>query len=222
MNTHKYMLCRIIFGGLALIYSLSASAVNFIYETTFKQNNGLITAEFPLAFSNVSASNITSFQIYLLNGATQTDVTTLGCSTTSSSVANFSFIASAPGNHTTFIANCGNNIPVGAQARISVSVNQTQPLVLVAGPRIVGVNALTKLSWSHSGNFFQCQPFTFNGQNSAWSPANFTLTTLLSSPQNSINLIASSFPRTISFALQCIPFTFSGMPPLASVNVTVQ
>ncbi|MBI3773106.1 MAG: hypothetical protein HY272_10465 [Gammaproteobacteria bacterium] len=222
MNEHKDRLCRAAVGTLALIFSLSAGAVEFVYDTTFKQSNGIITAEFPLAFSNVSVNNITSYQIYRLNGTTQTDVTTLGCATTSTSTPTFSFIASAPGTNTTFTATCGNNIPVGAQARLSVSVNQTQPLVLVAGPRIVGVNAVTKLSWSHSGDFFQCQPFTFNGQNSAWSPANFALTSQLSSPQGSTNLIASSFPRTVSFALQCIPSTFFGMPPLASVNVTVQ
>lgn len=223
MNTHKDMLCRFIFGGLALIYSLAAGAVEFVYDTTFKQNNGIVVAEFPLAFSNVSANNIMSYQIYRVNGTTQTDVTTLGCATTSTSTPAFSFISAAPGVNATFSATCGNNIAAGAQARLSVTVNQTQPLILAAGPRVVGVNAVTKLSWSHSNNFFQCQPFTFNGQHPVWSPANFSLLNqITSSPQGSTHLIASSTPRTVSFALQCVSFTSFGIPPLASVNVTVQ
>ncbi len=173
--------------------------------------------------SNVQPAEITEYRIYRIDGTNETDVTTLGCGVTSTSNVKGSFVASSNGSDATFSAAC-SGIPSGTSAKLVVSVNQTQPLIMAVGSSLAGVNELVKIDWSHGGGYFQCQPFVINGFNPIWSSGNFGLTRqLTSSNQGSSRLAASSAPGNISFALQCISAGFGfSIPPVAVVDVTVQ
>ncbi|MFZ5593325.1 MAG: hypothetical protein ACOY4D_03530 [Pseudomonadota bacterium] len=212
----------------ALGIAHSAQAAEFVYEGTFVQNGGNTAVEFPLQFSNVQQNQITAFSIQRRSLGTGgsvvwTDVTQLGCGVSSSYAPVQSFIASSSGVNGNYIATCGAGVSAGDVARVSVTVNPQQPLVLVAGPRSLAAGTLTKLSWLHGGGYFQCQPYTLNGQHPIWSSANFGLTgQITTSTQGDISLAASSTPRTVSFALQCIASTGFNIPPVAVVNVTVR
>ena len=209
--------------GVATIFAAQAAAVDFTYDAEFTTINGISNVEFPVTLSNAQPQDITAYRIYSIDGATKTDVTTLGCGVTSTANIKGSFIASSSGTDASFSAAC-SGIPSGTPARLVISVNQTQPLVMAAGPSVVGVNALTKISWSHDGGYFQCQPFVTNGFNPIWSSGNFGLARqVTSSNHGSTTLVASSSPGSVSFALQCISGGFgSSMPPVAVVEVTVQ
>ncbi|MCF6324566.1 MAG: hypothetical protein L3J89_09635 [Gammaproteobacteria bacterium] len=209
--------------GIATLFSAQAIAVDFTYDAEFSITNGISNVEFPVTLSNAQPQDITAYRIYSIDGATATDVTTLGCGVTSTANIKSSFIASSNGTDASFSAAC-SGILSGTSARLVISVNQTQPLVMAAGPSVVGVNALTKISWSHNGGYFQCQPFVTNGFNRIWSSGNFGLARqVTSSNHGSTTLVASSSPGSVSFALQCISTGSGfGMPPVAVVEVTVQ
>ncbi len=209
--------------GMSAIFASQAVAVDFTYDAEFVMTNGISNVEFPVTLSNAQPGEITEYRIYRVEGATETDVTTLGCGVTSTVNVTGSFIASSSGTDALFSAAC-SGIPSGTSARLVVSVNQTQPLVMAAGSSVVGVNALTKISWSHNGGYFQCQPFVTNGFNPIWSSGNFGLASqVTSSNQGSTTLVASSSPGTVSFALQCISAGFGfGMPPVAVVAVEIE
>lgn len=209
--------------GVTAIFATQAVAVDFTYNAEFVATNGVSNVEFSVTLSNAQPEEITAYRIYRVDGATETDVTTLGCSVTSTTNIKGSFIASSSGTDASFSAAC-SDIPSGTSAQLVVSVNQTQPLVMAAGSSLVNVNALTKISWSHGGGYFQCEPFTTNGFNSLWSSGNFGLVSqLVSSNQGSTTLVASSSPGNISFAVQCISSgPGSGIPPVAVVEIKVQ
>lgn len=209
--------------SIATIFAAPAAAIDFTYDAEFTTTNGISNVEFPVMLSNALPADITGYTIYHVNGTTETDVTTLGCGVTSTANIKSSFIALSHGTNASFSAAC-SGIPSGTTARLVVSVNQTQPLVMAAGPSVVSVNNLTKISWSHNGGYFQCQPFVINGFNPLWSPGNFGLASqVTSSNQGSTTLVASSSPGLISFALQCISSGFGfSMPPVAVVDVRVQ
>lgn len=224
---HKGIVSGTIAAIAALGICYSAQAAEFIYEGTFVQNGGNTAVEFPLQFSNVQQNQITAFSIQRRSGTsssfTWTDVTQLGCGVSSSYAPVQSFIASSSGVNGNFVATCGTAVSAGDVARVSVTVNPQQPLVLVAGPRSLPANSLTKLSWLHNEGYFQCQPYTLNGQHPIWSPANFGLTgQITASNQGDVSFVASTSPRTVSFALQCVASTGFNIPPVAVVNVTVR
>ena len=216
------IVAKVMFGVMGLGLGVTAQAADFTYDTQFSQSGTMVAAEFPLTFSNLQQGDITGFTIYKVDGATLTDVTTLGCGVSSSYSAVNSFIASSSGVNADFSATCATGVTDGDNARVVVSVNAQHPLVLAAGPRNVAADASTKVSWLHDSGFFQCQPFTLNMQHAVWSSANFSLTSqITSSTQGSTSLVAASSPSTVSFALQCISFFGFGMPPVAVVDVNV-
>ncbi len=222
---HKRIASGIFAATVALGVCYSAQAAEFTFDSTFVQSGTTAAVTFPLQLSNVQQNQITAYSIQRRpQGSTVwTDVTQLNCGVSSSYSMASSFIASSSGVNGNFVATCGPGVNAGDVARLSVTVNPQQPLILVAGPRILASNSTTKLVWLHSGGFFQCQPFTLNNQHPVWNPGNFALTSQLStSTQGDISLVASSSPKTVSFALQCIPSTFGfNIPPVAVVNVTV-
>lgn len=224
MNYHIRLLVVGLFTSISAVLSANVSAVEFTYDASFTDISGMSNVEFPVELSNAQPGDISEYRIYSVSGTTQTDVTTLGCGVASSTNVKSSFIASSAGTAAMFSATCpSSSVAPGSQARLVLTVNQTQPLVMAAGPSVVGVNDSTKISWSHNGGYFQCQPFTINGSNMVWSSGNFSLVNqVTSSNQGSMTLVASSSPGTASFALQCISSFGGGIPPVAAVDVVVQ
>lgn len=222
---HKRIASGIIAATSALGICYSAQAAEFTFDSTFVQSGSTAAVMFPLQLSNVQQNQITAYSIQRRSqGSTVwTDVTLSGCGVSSSYSMASSFIASSGGVNGNFVATCGSGVNAGDAARLLVTVNPQQPLILVAGPRTLASNSTTKLAWLHSGGYFQCQPYTLNNQHPVWNPGNFALTSQIStSTQGDISLVASSSPKTVSFALQCIPSSFGfSIPPVAVVNVTV-
>ncbi|TPW10831.1 MAG: hypothetical protein FD130_2117 [Halothiobacillaceae bacterium] len=200
MNARNKLEAKMVVGAIALglCSAVEAKTVTFNYQALFSAVNSAKVAKFPLDLGTLTPSSITA--VVRRGGV---DVSTLGCSFNMAyrSVTDM-MLQDGLRTLATYTATCINTVAVGDLATLTLTVNTTDPVLLIGGPSYSAGALKNKLSWQHDSGFGFCQAFTLNGGwDNNWVPWNAIFNS--NTQGETVVSISPTSSSSMTFALQC-------------------